>query len=369
MVAHASLTARRLGLTPPARSPDLMDVLELYAFVRPARFCAPSPTGLALALGLAEPKSAEEQAAALREAAGLLLRELAEPAYPEREAAYGLALTMQRAGWAWGARVVQALEAGGARARQHRSAGLDVWSRLTEWEDEAPRGEAGIGPGRQRKRAHPPGEAASRPRVWTRRGPASPTTPPRPPSPFRRATRRGAPRPAGRGGDRHGQDPGLSGARLPVGRAEPGGGVDIDLHPRAATSDRPREPFAVARSGRAQEEGGDPQGARELSVRPQSAGHGPGGPVGERRPDRSGVGGALGATYARRRHDGRGLSRLAAWPVRPAGGPCGGGGESGGSAGRVRPRRLPALPHLFRRKDHPGQPPRGPSHRQPCPGP
>jgi len=146
MVAHASLTARRLGLTPPGRSPDLMDVLELYAFVRPARFCAPSPTGLALALGLAEPKSAEEQATALREAVGLLLRELAQPAYPDREAAYGLALTMQRAGWAWGDRVVQALEAGGVRARQHRGSGLDVWSRLTEWEDEVPRGEAGSAP-------------------------------------------------------------------------------------------------------------------------------------------------------------------------------------------------------------------------------
>ena len=146
MVAHASLTARRLGLTPPPRSAELMDVLELYAFVRPARFCAPSPTGLALSLGLAEPKSAEEQAAALREAAGLLLRELAQAAYPEREAAYVLALTMQRAGWAWGERVVQALEAGGVRARQHRGSGLDVWSRLTEWEDEAPRGEAGSAP-------------------------------------------------------------------------------------------------------------------------------------------------------------------------------------------------------------------------------
>ena len=146
LVAHASLTARRLGLTPPPRSSDLKDVLELYAFVRPARFCAPSPTGLALSLGLAEPKSAEEQAAALREAAGLLLSELAQPAYPEREAAYVLALTMQRAGWAWGERVVQALEAGGVRARQHRGSGLDVWSRLTEWEDEAPRGEAGSAP-------------------------------------------------------------------------------------------------------------------------------------------------------------------------------------------------------------------------------
>ena len=78
LVAHASLTARRLGLTPPPRSGDLMDVLELYAFVRPARFCAPSPTGLALVLGLAEPKSPEAQAAVLREAAAVLLRELAE---------------------------------------------------------------------------------------------------------------------------------------------------------------------------------------------------------------------------------------------------------------------------------------------------
>ena len=62
LVAHASLTARRLGLTPPGRSSDLMDVLELFAFVRPARFCAPSPTGLALSLGLEEPKGAEQQA-------------------------------------------------------------------------------------------------------------------------------------------------------------------------------------------------------------------------------------------------------------------------------------------------------------------
>ena len=36
MVAHASLTARRLGLTPPPRSTDLMDVLEHpNAFLHP----------------------------------------------------------------------------------------------------------------------------------------------------------------------------------------------------------------------------------------------------------------------------------------------------------------------------------------------
>jgi ATP-dependent DNA helicase DinG len=145
MVAHASLTARRLGLSPPARSDQMMDVLELFAFVRPARFCAPSAAGLALALGRAEPRGAEAQALALREAAGALLAELCEPAYPGREEALTLALTLDRAGWAWGTRVVAALETG-ARERRHRGSGLDVWSRLTEWEDEAPRGEAGSAP-------------------------------------------------------------------------------------------------------------------------------------------------------------------------------------------------------------------------------
>jgi ATP-dependent DNA helicase DinG len=146
IVTHASLTARRLGLQPPPRSPEMMDALELYAFVRPARFCAPSPTGLALGLGLSEPTTVEAQAESLHEAATLLLKELAATAYPGREESYALALTLERAGWAWGTRVVRALEMGGVRQRQHRGAGLDVWSRLTEWEDEAPRGEAGSAP-------------------------------------------------------------------------------------------------------------------------------------------------------------------------------------------------------------------------------
>jgi ATP-dependent DNA helicase DinG len=146
LVAHASLTARRLGLSPPPRSADLLDVLELWAFVRPATFCAPSPSGLALALGMAEPKGAEAQAAALRDAAATLLSELADPAYPHREDAFTLAETLGRAGWAWAWRVSGALQAGPLRQRQHRGSGLDAWSRLAEWEDEAPRGEAGSAP-------------------------------------------------------------------------------------------------------------------------------------------------------------------------------------------------------------------------------
>ena len=42
LLAHAGMTARRLGLHAPPRSAAIFDVLELFAFVRPARFCAPS---------------------------------------------------------------------------------------------------------------------------------------------------------------------------------------------------------------------------------------------------------------------------------------------------------------------------------------
>ncbi|MDP2763374.1 MAG: ATP-dependent DNA helicase, partial [Brevundimonas sp.] len=146
MVAHASLTARRLGIVPPARSTDLLDVLELFAFVRPARFCAPSPSGLALAMGMSEPRGAEAQAQALMDAASGLLKELADSAYPDREAAFTLAETLGRAGWSWAWRVSGALQHQPLRERQHRGSSLDAWSRLPEWEDEAPRGEAGSAP-------------------------------------------------------------------------------------------------------------------------------------------------------------------------------------------------------------------------------
>ncbi len=145
MIAHAGLTARRLGLNTPARARHLFDVLELYAFTRPATFCAPSPTGLAVALGQPEPRSVEAQAEGLRLAAQTLLAELAAKTWPSREEALAVAETLARAGWAWGPLVVQALRTV-APGKQWRSSGLDVWGRLTEWEDEAPSGEPGSRP-------------------------------------------------------------------------------------------------------------------------------------------------------------------------------------------------------------------------------
>ena len=146
LLVHAGLTARRLNIAPPARSPDLFDILELFAFVRPARFCAPSAAGLARAMSLAEPKGIEGQAAVLPQVAATLLEELAATPFPNREEALSLAETLARANWAWGQAVVAALRSHPVRDRQQRGSGLDVWSKLTEWEDSAPAGEPGSAP-------------------------------------------------------------------------------------------------------------------------------------------------------------------------------------------------------------------------------
>jgi ATP-dependent DNA helicase DinG len=145
LLAHAAMTARRLGMNAPPRSTRLFDVLELFAFVRPATFCAPSAAGLAIALGLPEPRGAAEQAAALREVAARLLAELAEAPTPSREEALATAETLGRASWAWAPAAIGALRSR-PPGRPWRGSGLEVWSRLPEWEDQAPPGEVGSKP-------------------------------------------------------------------------------------------------------------------------------------------------------------------------------------------------------------------------------
>lgn len=145
LVAHAALTARRLGLNAPPRSPRLFDALELFAFVRPAEFCAPSAAGLAQALGMAEPRGPEGQALALAEACRLLLDDLAAAPRPSREETLAVAESLARAGWAWSAPVVGALRSAPV-GNVFRGSGLDAWSRIAEWEDQAPTGEPGSAP-------------------------------------------------------------------------------------------------------------------------------------------------------------------------------------------------------------------------------
>ena len=130
MVCHARAVARRLDI--PAF--PALDLLELFAFVHPARFCVPTPRGLAEALGLPTPRGMSEACVSLATAARALLERLGEGVDPEIRA---IAEAMHRGGWLWGPAVLTALPPSETGALP-RAAGLRVWTRLEEWSEPAP---------------------------------------------------------------------------------------------------------------------------------------------------------------------------------------------------------------------------------------
>ncbi|WP_374440851.1 ATP-dependent DNA helicase [Stella sp.] len=129
-VVHGRATARRLGL----ESFPCLDLLELYAFCRPATFCVPTARGLAQALGFEVPEGREEAALLLPALARRLLQDLAEEGDAD---ARGIARAMARGGWIWAPAVLAAF--GDAADPAHASAApLQVWARLGEWSEHAP---------------------------------------------------------------------------------------------------------------------------------------------------------------------------------------------------------------------------------------
>jgi ATP-dependent DNA helicase DinG len=146
LVCHRRFTARRAAGAAGRRGAasgkslyaGLFDVLDLYAFVRPAQFCVPTPAGLAKQVGLADPTHPEEAALTLHLIARALLSELEQASYPDREETIRMAKALADTGWPWASFVLTALgdlpklSVSAARAR------LDVWSHLQEWEDQPP---------------------------------------------------------------------------------------------------------------------------------------------------------------------------------------------------------------------------------------
>ena len=128
ILLNAPLVAQRLGY------PELsgLDLLELFAFVHPARFMVPTVKGLAATLGLAAPEDEAGAAAMLRAAAAALVARMADPAWAEREGAWSSAVTLARLRWAWGGVASNAI----ARPAEHERG---LFSRLPEWEEGAPR--------------------------------------------------------------------------------------------------------------------------------------------------------------------------------------------------------------------------------------
>lgn len=133
IVCHAPLTAQRLGL----RGMESYDLLELHAFVHPAKFCVPTPTGLARALGLADPEDAAAQCVTLLDAVRALLSDLTDPHRVEHSDAASIALEMEE--WIWRPFVLQALGVDPQTpASDNSRRALKIWDRLPEWAQNAP---------------------------------------------------------------------------------------------------------------------------------------------------------------------------------------------------------------------------------------
>lgn len=162
LLCHARAVGRRLNADGPLRG--CFDLLELFAFVRPARFCLPTPRGLAQALDLPPPADGEAEAMALLHAARRLLEDMlalargtapapgmgvdpGEQAF-NRDQAMGLAWAMGQLappgeGWPWAPFLLAALgtPAAGPPQQRWKSGAIrafQVWSALKEWQADAP---------------------------------------------------------------------------------------------------------------------------------------------------------------------------------------------------------------------------------------
>jgi ATP-dependent DNA helicase DinG len=131
LVCHAKATARRLGIAPFAA----FDVLELFAFVRPARFCVPTVRGLSQALLLNPPETAEQEAVSLLRLSWALLAELGAAADNQ---ARRMASAMAAAGWPWAATVGDVVGKPPPAPGRDPAGAFRIWPYLQEWQERPP---------------------------------------------------------------------------------------------------------------------------------------------------------------------------------------------------------------------------------------
>ncbi|MDO7841353.1 ATP-dependent DNA helicase [Sphingomonas sp. CA1-15] len=127
ILLNAPLVAQRLGFAELSG----LDLLELYAFLFPARFMVPTPKGLARVAGIAVPGSDAEVAGFLRAAAAALL-DVTKGDWPEREGAWSAAQNLAKLRWPWAPIV-------GTRLTRPATAERWLFSKLPEWSEGAPR--------------------------------------------------------------------------------------------------------------------------------------------------------------------------------------------------------------------------------------
>ncbi len=137
MVVHAPYTKGRLG----HEEFFAFDLLELFAFVHPTKFCVPTPHGLAKALGITQPTDFEDYPFTMMEAARALLSDLQNDVHAKDAPPLKIAeiMAMQGKGWGWAPFIFTALgEKYDKDLPYNAKSQLNIWKYLPEWAEEAP---------------------------------------------------------------------------------------------------------------------------------------------------------------------------------------------------------------------------------------
>ena len=142
LLCHRRWSSARAGV----EIDHYLDVMELFAFVRPARFALPTPAGLAQQLGLARPQNGEDMATLLPQIAFTLLDELANAPDAARQEAGQIATMMTSGGWNWGPYILAHLGLPQPAAGPPDSRLAVIWNRLADYTDYTPQTEAGTQP-------------------------------------------------------------------------------------------------------------------------------------------------------------------------------------------------------------------------------
>lgn len=127
LLLNAPQVAARLGLADVSG----LDLLELWAFVHPARFLVPSAAGLAAALGLVVPQGEAAEAGFLAAAAAALLAAARDRGWPARAGAAESLDRLSRHGWLWSTLLLDSM---GSEGRAP-----SLFEALPEWTDAPPR--------------------------------------------------------------------------------------------------------------------------------------------------------------------------------------------------------------------------------------
>lgn len=137
IVCHTPYSCKQLG------AEDILgfDVLELFAFVHPTKFCVPTPTGLAKALDLSPPSDFESLPMTLMECVQALLLDLRQDMWQAKANPLKISSVMgqQGKGWNWTPFIYSALgETYDPRIPIISKSDLNIWRNLPEWSEEAP---------------------------------------------------------------------------------------------------------------------------------------------------------------------------------------------------------------------------------------